>query len=58
MGLSDQLLKLSQQAKDLEASAEAAKNKNDEAISKRKAELEDFDRRGTQDAERPRRRRQ
>ena len=39
MALSDQLLKLSDQAKKLEASAQAIKDKNDGAIAKRKTEL-------------------
>ena len=39
MALSDQLLKLSEQAKNLEASAEAIKDKNDAMITKRKTEL-------------------
>ncbi len=39
MALSDQLLTLSNQAKELEASAEALKDKNDERIDERKAQL-------------------
>ena len=41
MSLSDQLLKLSNQAKQLEASAAAAKDKNEQKIKARKAQLHD-----------------